>query len=123
MIRRTVIFALVWTLSLVHSCKSKEEPLQTGFASFYSEDFEGKITASGSVFTNRKLTAAHLTLPFGTRVRVSNLKNQKTVEVRITDRGPYVEGRIIDLSKAAAEQLGFIDQGIEEVALYLIDTE
>jgi rare lipoprotein A len=123
MIRKKAIFTLVWTLFLLHSCKSREEPFQTGLASFYSEAFEGKITASGSVFTNSKLTAAHLTLPYGTRVRVSNLKNKKEVEVRITDRGPYIEGRIIDLSQAAAQQLGFIDEGVAEVALFILDAE
>src|SRR5690606_41693222 len=81
--------------------------VQTGKASFYADKFEGSPTASGEKYRHNKLTAAHKTLPFGTRVRVTNLSNNKTVDVVINDRGPYVENRIIDLSKSAAEKLDF----------------
>ena len=95
--------------------------VQTGKASFYADKFEGRPTASGEKYRHNKLTAAHKTLPFGTKVKVTNLDNNKTVEVIINDRGPYVDGRIIDLSKSAAEQLGFINQGLAEVKVEIVD--
>jgi rare lipoprotein A len=94
---------------------------QTGKASFYADKFEGRPTANGEKYRHNKLTAAHKTLPFGTRVRVTNLANQQHVEVVINDRGPYAEGRIIDLSKSAAEKLGFVNQGLADVSLEIID--
>src|SRR5690606_25839124 len=72
-------------------------------------------------YRHNKLTAAHKTLPFGTRVRVTNLSNNKTVDVVINDRGPYVENRIIDLSKSAAEKLDFINQGLADVKIEVLD--
>lgn len=95
--------------------------VQTGKASFYADKFEGSTTASGEKYKHSKLTGAHKTLPFGTKVRVTNLANNQSVEVIINDRGPYVDGRIIDVSKSAAEQLGFINQGLAEVKLEVID--
>lgn len=95
--------------------------IQTGKASFYADKFEGIETASGEKYKHNKLTGAHKTLPFGTKVRITNLSNDKSVEVTINDRGPYVEGRIIDLSKEAAEQLGFLNNGLTEVKLEVID--
>ena len=95
--------------------------VQTGKASFYADKFEGVQTASGEKYKRKKLTGAHKTLPFGTKVRITNLQNNKTVEIVINDRGPYVDGRIVDVSKAAAEKLGFINQGIAEVRLEVID--
>jgi rare lipoprotein A len=95
--------------------------VQTGKASYYADKFEGQPTASGEKYKHNKLTAAHKTLPFGTKVRVTNLSNNTTVEVTINDRGPYVEDRVIDLSKSAAEKLGFITQGLAEVKLEVID--
>lgn len=94
---------------------------QTGKASFYADKFEGHITASGEKYKHSKLTAAHKTLPFGTKVRVTNLSNNQSVEVVINDRGPYAEGRIIDLSKSAAEKLEFINHGLAEVQLDIVD--
>lgn len=94
---------------------------QTGKASFYADKFEGRSTANGEKYRHNKLTAAHKTLPFGTRVRVTNLSNQQQVEVVINDRGPYAEGRIIDLSKSAAERLGFVNQGLADVSLVIVD--
>jgi rare lipoprotein A len=95
--------------------------VQTGKASFYADKFEGSPTASGEKFRQSKLTAAHKTLPFGTKVRVTNLANNQTVEVEVNDRGPYVEDRIIDLSRSAAEKLGFINKGVAEVKIEVID--
>jgi rare lipoprotein A len=95
--------------------------IQTGKASFYADKFEGSPTASGEKYRSSKLTAAHKTLPFGTRIRVTNLSNNQTVEVLVNDRGPYVENRVIDLSKAAAEKLGFVNQGLADIRLEVID--
>jgi rare lipoprotein A len=94
---------------------------QTGKASFYADKFEGSSTASGEKYKHSKLTAAHKSLPFGTVVRVKNLQNNETVDVTINDRGPYVDGRIIDVSKSAAEKLGFVNKGLAEVEIEVID--
>lgn len=95
--------------------------VQTGKASFYADKFEGSPTASGERYKHNKLTAAHKSLPFGTKVRVTNVANNEVVEVVVNDRGPYVENRIIDLSKSAAEKLGFINQGLADVKVEVID--
>lgn len=108
-----LLFVLFFTTSLAQT--------QTGKASFYADKYEGRTTASGEKYKHSKLTAAHKTLPFGTRVRVTNLSNSKSVEVAINDRGPYVDGRVIDLSKSAAEKLDFISQGLAEVKLEVVD--
>lgn len=86
-----------------------------GKASFYSSGHHGRRTASGERFDMHALTAAHRSLPFGSRVRVTNLNNQRSVVVRINDRGPYGRGRIIDLSRAAAERLGMLRSGVAPV--------
>ncbi|OLS59069.1 septal ring lytic transglycosylase RlpA family protein [Pseudomonas putida] len=88
---------------------------ETGTASFYGSRHHGKRTASGEPFNQHGLTAAHRTLPFGTRVMVTNLKNDRSVVVRINDRGPHTRGRLIDLSKAAAQQLDMIRSGTARV--------
>ena len=90
---------------------------QTGLASFYADKFEGRSTANGEKYKHSKLTAAHKTLPFGTVLKVKNLENGKVVTVRVNDRGPFVKGRIIDLSKSAAKKLDFIDKGITKVEI------
>jgi rare lipoprotein A len=90
---------------------------QTGEASWYGAQHHGKRTASGAVFDQTQLTAAHRSLPFGTRLRVTNLANGRSVEVEITDRGPYAGNRIIDLSRAAAQALGMIEAGTATVRL------
>lgn len=95
--------------------------IQTGKASFYADKFEGRPTASGEKYKHSRLTAAHKTLPFGTKVKVTNLSNNESVEVVINDRGPYVDGRVIDLSKSAAEKLGFVNQGITDVKIEVVD--
>jgi rare lipoprotein A len=108
-------------LLMVCSCSILLAQIQTGKASFYADKFEGSLTASGEKYKHSKLTAAHKTLPFGTKVRVTNLGNNSSVEVVINDRGPYVENRIIDLSKSAAEKLGFINLGLADVKIEVID--
>lgn len=91
--------------------------LGRGIASWYGPDFHGKRTASGERFDMNDLTAAHRTLPFGTRVRVRNTRNGREVVVRINDRGPWISGRIIDLSKAAAASLDLVRAGQAPVVL------
>jgi rare lipoprotein A len=98
-----------------------DEILQSGIASWYGPGFDGRLTSSRDRFDKTALTAAHRTLPFNTIVEVVNLENDKSVEVRINDRGPYHRNRIIDLSMAAAEEIGMIDSGTAEVDLILIE--
>jgi len=95
--------------------------LRHGKASYYSDSLHGNTTASGEPYDRDALTAAHRELPFGTRVRVKNLSNGKTIQVTINDRGPFVEGRIIDLSRRAAEELDMIQQGVVEVSVQILD--
>ncbi len=90
---------------------------QTGIASYYADKFEGRATASGEIFSQDKFTAAHPTLPFGTKLKVTNLANGKSVIVIVNDRGPFAGGRIIDISKAAAEKLDMINSGIAQVKI------
>jgi rare lipoprotein A len=90
---------------------------ETGMASWYGRDHQGKKTAAGERFDMNQLTAAHRTLPLNTTVRVTNIDNQKTVKVRINDRGPYVRTRIIDLSSRAARALDIVDDGTAKVRL------
>ena len=92
-----------------------------GIASFYGEEFQGRPTASGEPFNQHHLTAAHRTLPFGTRVRVKHLATGKSIVVRINDRGPFIEGRIIDLSREAARHLGIYQDGVALVKLEVLD--
>lgn len=99
----------------------RERPVfQRGDASYYAQSFTGQQTASGESFDPEALTAAHPTLPLGTRVRVTNAENQRHVTVRINDRGPYADGRIIDLSPAAARRLHMTHDGVTPVALQII---
>ena len=91
-----------------------------GVASFYGPGFHGNLTANGETFDMNAMTCAHLTLPFDTVLRVTNLDNNRQVTVRVNDRGPYVGGRIIDLSKGAAEELGMLEAGIANVLLSVI---
>ena len=91
--------------------------LQRGVASWYGPGFHGRLTANGERFDMNELTAAHKTLPFGTRVLVHNPRTGKEVVVRINDRGPFIKGRMIDLSKAAAKALGFKSRGHDAVVL------
>lgn len=90
---------------------------ETGTASYYGDQFNHRQTASGKKFNKHRLTAAHKTLPFGTKVIVINLTNHERVKVRITDRGPFVKGRIIDLSEKAAKKINMTRQGIAQVEL------
>ena len=102
-------------LGAIPAAAKDTKPIQTGAASWYGPGFHGKRTANGERFNTNALTAAHKTLPFGTEVRVTNEHTGKSVVVRINDRGPYAHGRVIDLSKAAAEAVGI--EGVGQVTL------
>jgi rare lipoprotein A len=93
----------------------------TGVASYYAEDFNGKKTSNGEVYDMNSHTAAHRTFPFGTKVRVVNLDNNKSVIVRINDRGPFHEGRILDLSYGAAKEIDLIRLGTAHIRLEVIE--
>lgn len=97
------------------------EILQTGIASWYGPGFHGRLTSNRDRFDQYELTAAHRTLPFNTIVEVVNTENNESVEVRINDRGPFARNRIIDLSKAAADEINMLDTGLAEVELILIE--
>jgi rare lipoprotein A len=113
--------SLIFSTAFLFLLTTTFAQVQTGKASFYADKFEGHPTASGEKYKHSKLTAAHKSLPFGTVIKVTNLANNQTVEVVVNDRGPYVEGRIVDLSKSAAEQLGFVNQGLAEVRIEVVD--
>ena len=102
-------------LYTLNSTLLNAQSVQSGKASFYAKKFSGRMTASGERLHHDSLTCAHRTYPFGTLLKVTNPSNGKTVIVRVTDRGPYVKGRIIDLSVRAARELGIISQGIAPV--------
>ncbi len=122
---RNPFVAIVLVLGLA-ACASLREEVRfapgevpqydrVGVASWYGPGFQGRKTASGARFNMNALTAAHRSLPFGTRVKVTNVKNGRSVVVTINDRGPFTRGRIIDLSKAAAGRLGILKQGVAKV--------
>ena len=93
---------------------------EVGIASWYGPGFDGNYTANGEIYDMNGISAAHKTLPFGTIVRVVEFSTGKSIVVRINDRGPFIEGRIIDLSKGAARELGIIDKGITKVGLRIV---
>lgn len=107
---------------VTHPPTTTGEPgVQHGMATFYGDEQQGGPTASGERFDKHKLTAAHRTLPLGTRVRVTNTRNGRSVELRINDRGPYGNrGRIIDVSEEAARRLGMIDAGVVPVTVEVL---
>ncbi|MDW5289612.1 septal ring lytic transglycosylase RlpA family protein [Formosa sp. PL04] len=106
---------------LLGSQISMAQSTSTGNASFYSNSLQGKKTASGEPYKKNKLTAAHRTLPFNTKVKVTNLSNNKSVIVIINDRGPHKKSRIIDVSEAAAKKIDLIDQGIAQVEIEVLE--
>lgn len=116
--------ALLALLALGAACTTVRAPspevIERGQASWYGGKFHGRRTASGEVFDTHRLTAAHRTLPFGTLVEVRNLDNDRTVTVRINDRGPFVRGRVIDLSHEAARQIGMVGPGTAKVELAVV---
>ena len=126
-VMKTLRPACVLAALLVTGCAStaprgapRVDAVEIGVASYVGEAYEGRPTASGPRFDGRSLTAAHRTLPFGTRVRVTNLANDAQVVVTIVDRGPYRKGRVIDLSRRAAHELGFERAGTTRVRLEVL---
>ena len=93
---------------------------QTGLGSYYADRFAGRATTSGSIYRPNEMTAAHNTLPFGTLIRVTNTRNNRSVEVTVTDRGPHTKGYIVDVSRRAAEQLDIIEAGRVPVVLTVV---
>lgn len=93
---------------------------EVGIASWYGPGFDGNLTANGEVYDMNGVSAAHKSLPFGTVVRVVEFDTRRSIVVRINDRGPFVDGRIIDLSKGAAAELGIVDKGITKVGLRIV---
>jgi rare lipoprotein A len=110
-------------LNCANSCcmgSTQQGFVQYGKASYYGDEFHGRKTSSGEIYDKWKFTCAHRELPFGTRVRVTNVLNSKTVIVRVNDRGPFVKGRIIDLSFAAAREIAMIKDGIVKVKIEVV---
>jgi rare lipoprotein A len=106
-------------VSISFFCKAQK---QEGKASFYSDKFKGRNTASGEKYDPTKLTAAHRKLPFGTCILVTNLSNDSTIVLRINDRGPFIKGRIVDVSRIAAEKLNFYLKGVTSVRIEVTDS-
>ena len=105
------------TTALESTMLTSATRIKTGMATYYNRKFEGRKTTSGARYRGKKLTAAHLTLPFGTIVTVTNISNGKSVEVEINDRGPFTKRYIIDVSEEAAKELGFFRQGQSKVTI------
>lgn len=121
--RRMAIRLAILGATLASLGGAQDQPaalFEEGMASWYGSSFDGLRSASGEIFDSAQLTAAHRTLPFGTMVRVRRLDSNSSIVVRITDRGPFVDSRIIDLSYAAARQLGLTDPGVVRVALEVL---
>jgi rare lipoprotein A len=136
--RKAVLIAMAATIALTachHRKKAAQTPLppppltpatpipesaETGLASWYGHPYHGRASASGEIYDMEQMTAAHRTLPFGTMVRVHDLDNEKSVDVRINDRGPFVDGRIVDLSHAAAQAIQMIGPGTARVRLEIL---
>jgi rare lipoprotein A len=129
-----MLIALLCLVMMSAGCAKKKHPrasvtppltprigaTETGIASWYGYPYHGRAAANGEIYDMEKMTAAHRTLPFGTWVEVTNLDNGKVVSVRITDRGPFINGRIIDLSKAAARDIEMIGPGIANVRIKIV---
>jgi rare lipoprotein A len=119
------IVGAVWLLGacsiVTPPTEAPDGPVRTGRASWYGEAHHGKPTASGEPYDMHAMTAAHRTLPLGTWLLVENARNGKTVRVRVNDRGPYVDGRVLDLSLAAARVLGGVGEGVMRVRYRVID--
>lgn len=126
--RMAVSFGLILCVGLLSGCGvlSKGQTAfdvsakDMGVSSWYGEDFHGKLAADGKPFDRHALTAAHRSLPLGSVVRVLNVQNARAVYVRITDRGPYIQGRMLDLSEGAAERLGMVKRGVAPVVVTVV---
>ena len=121
MLKFSLTLTVAWLLVFASSVQSASVgDTETGIAAYYSNVFHGRRTANGERYDKNAYTAAHKRLPFGTRVRITNLENGKSVVLKINDRGPSAENRIVDVSRRASRDLGFIRQGLTEVRLEVI---
>jgi rare lipoprotein A len=122
MIRTPFLSRSIFLLAFlaITACSGTKKFTEVGQASYYSNKFQGRKMANGDRYRKGKLTAAHKTLPFGTKVKITNQQNGKTVKVKITDRGPHSRGRIVDLSLAAANRLDMVDAGTAPVKLKVV---
>ncbi len=107
----------IFPLTVYAQASSAKQANGTGTASYYSSRYNHRRTASGEPFNNGAMTAAHRTYPFGTRLRLTNVSNNRSATVRVNDRGPFVDGREISVTKRAARQLGFVHQGLAQVRI------
>lgn len=114
------LVALLLSAPLPVLAKVDEDFTQKGVASYYHDSLHGRRTASGEIYNKRNLSAAHRYLPLGTKVRVTKLSNGKSIVVKINDRGPFVKGRIIDLSRRAARDLGMVNSGLARVRIEVL---
>ena len=114
----TILFLSFTLCSFVYT--QAQDSGEFGLASYYSDSFQGKVTAYGVKYDKNQLTAAHKLHPYGTLLKVTRLDNQKSVTVKVIDKGPYIKGRVVDLSRAAAERLGIIQDGIAEVKVDVV---
>ena len=110
---KMILVAMLISFSII----AKEK---IGIASYYHDKYHGRRAANGSIFNQNELTCAHNTLPFGTRLKVKNLSNNKEVIVIVTDRGPFIKDRVIDLSKAAADSIGMLEKGLQKVQYEIV---
>ena len=130
-LRLISVYAIVMALLLsINGCSSFQKPSsqvglfeyeKTGIASCYAKKHQNRPTANGEIFSNNLMTAAHKTLPFGTNVVVKNVANGKSVQVTINDRGPFIRGRIIDLSRAAFSKIENINRGVTTVEIMVVE--
>jgi rare lipoprotein A len=122
--KKTLVSAalLASTLPLTSDALARDrlDHVQKGFASFYHDSLHGRKTASGQTYNKNRLSAAHKSLPLGTQLRVTDTKTGRSIVVKVNDRGPFVKGRILDLSKQAAENLGIVKRGVAKVELKVI---
>jgi rare lipoprotein A len=115
MLRSIITVCALTALALPLATVPAQALNQQGIASYYGSKFQGRKTANGERFNNGAMTAAHRTAAFGTRLKVTNLSNGKSVVVRVNDRGPFVRGRVVDLSQTAARQIGMKERGLARV--------
>jgi len=115
-----VIIMMISTFG-IYSFSNNANDAKTSFASYYHDKFNGRKTASGEIFDNNKLTAANMKLPFGTKVKITNLRNGESVIVRVNDRGPFHSSRAFDLSKAAFDEIGNLERGVMPIEYEIID--
>ena len=122
MMKRAILLIIVMISTLgLYSFKNNANDAKTSFASFYHDKFNGRKTASGEVFDNNKLTAANMKLPFGTNVKITNLRTGKSVIVKVNDRGPFHRSRAFDLSRAAFDEIGNPSSGTIPIEYEIID--